>query len=136
MSMHATSLVWQKMEAGKGGRLMIKGAKVIDVLNETLISLNEARNLLPRRRRNKRPDLSTMYRWTQKGCQGVVLESVTVGGTRCTSREAVGRFIERLTVLGAGPTEVRGPARRKRANSQAERELDRHGVGIDRGSSM
>jgi hypothetical protein len=69
----------------------------IDASVEQLISLREAARMLPRRRRGKRPHISCLYRWTTTGCQGVILESVMVGGTRCTSREAVGRFIMCVT---------------------------------------
>ena len=41
--------------------------------------------------------VSTLYRWATAGCRGVVLESIQVGGTRCTSREALQRFFERLS---------------------------------------
>jgi hypothetical protein len=101
---------------------------VIDLLKEKLFTLNAARHFLPRRRKNKRPDLATMYRWTGKGCRGVVLESVNVGGTRCTSREAIARFIERLTHLGDCGGSVRTPAARARVNEMVEKTLDQIGI--------
>jgi hypothetical protein len=101
---------------------------VIDPLREELMSLNEARNLFPRRRRNKRPDLSCLYRWTSRGCRGVVLESMRVGGTRCTSREACARFIRRLTEIDRQPVTPRSPAARGRHNQRASQELDRLGI--------
>jgi hypothetical protein len=64
---------------------------------EELISLADAARLLPARRRGKKPHISCLYRWTTTGCRGVVLESVMVGGTRCTSREALTRFIAALS---------------------------------------
>ena len=70
---------------------------MIDPNSETLISLAEAARSLPRRRGGKRPHVSCLYRWTTSGCRGVVLESIQVGGTRCTSREALARFFQRLT---------------------------------------
>ena len=33
--------------------------------------------------------VSTIYRWATAGCRGVVLETLQVGGTRCTSAEAL-----------------------------------------------
>ncbi|MEQ8763208.1 MAG: DUF1580 domain-containing protein [Planctomycetota bacterium] len=45
----------------------------------------------------KRPHLATVYRWTTRGLQGIVLESVQIGGKRYTSLEAIQRFIERLS---------------------------------------
>lgn len=70
---------------------------MIDPNRETLISLTEAAKLLPARRGGKKAHISCLYRWTTTGCKGVVLESIQVGGTRCTSKEALNRFFERLT---------------------------------------
>jgi hypothetical protein len=71
---------------------------MINPLDETVISLQDAAELCPERR-GKRPHISCLYRWTSTGCRGVILEWVQVGGTRCTSREALARFIRRLTDL-------------------------------------
>src|SRR5262249_61954699 len=105
--------------AGRGGGTMI------DPLREELLPFNVARNLFPRRRRGKHPSLSCMYRWSDKGCRGVVLEYLNVGGTRCTSPEAVARFLRGLTRLGSQVEAVRTPAARERASSRAEEELRR-----------
>ncbi|HEX3655209.1 MAG TPA: DUF1580 domain-containing protein [Pirellulales bacterium] len=71
----------------------------IDLFKEKILSLTEAAKLksLPTRRGGKRPHVSCFYRWTGPGCRGVVLESVQIGGTRCTSLEALSRFFARLT---------------------------------------
>ena len=101
---------------------------------EDLITLQQAAALLPQRRRGRKTHVATLYRWTSKGCRGVKLEFVQIGGTRCTSREALGRFFERLTEAATGQAgdaprgELRSPAARSRAIEQAERELDRLGV--------
>ena len=99
----------------------------IDPNSETLISLAEAAKHLPIRRGGKRPHVSCLYRWTTAGCKGVILESIQVGGTRCTSREALARFFERLTCAD-DPRSDRTPSRRERAAAAAGRELDRQGV--------
>jgi hypothetical protein len=70
---------------------------MIDTTQETPISLTEAAAELPRRRRGRKTHVSTLFRWTTAGCRGVILEFIQVGGTRCTSREALQRFFERLT---------------------------------------
>jgi hypothetical protein len=107
---------------------------MIDVLTEELIPFTEAAKLFPPRRRGRRPSLSCIYRWTAGGCKGVVLESVQAGGTRCTTREAVKRFIERLTNdSGPAPAAVTSPKaphspRNARATAQAAAYLDREGV--------
>ena len=70
---------------------------MIDLTSEHLLTLSAAAKLLPKRRRGKRPHASTMYRWTDAGCNGIVLETIQIGGTRCTSRETLARFFHRLT---------------------------------------
>lgn len=99
---------------------------MIDALTEDIISLADAARYLPTRRAGKRPHISCVYRWTVSGCKGVKLESIQIGGTRCTSREALSRFFDRLS-MSAGPQQdpaaVRSPVQRQRAIAQADREL-------------
>jgi hypothetical protein len=71
---------------------------MIDSMSETLLPLAQAANELPRRRRGKKTHVSTLYRWALAGCRGVVLETIQVGATRCTSQEALQRFFERLSL--------------------------------------
>jgi hypothetical protein len=70
---------------------------MIDTTIETIISLTEACSGLPKRRADSRPSVATLYRWSLKGCRGVILETIQIGGTRCTSREALQRFFDRLS---------------------------------------
>lgn len=100
---------------------------MIDFNGETLISLADAAKSLPARRGGKRPHISCLYRWTTRGCKGVVLESIQVGGTRCTSKEAIGRFLEALTFPHSSEPR-RSPTQRRRAAERAQRELERQGV--------
>ena len=102
---------------------------MIDPNTETLISLAETAKSLPRRRGSKKPHVSCIYRWTTAGCRGVTLESIQVGGTRCTSKEALARFFRRLTRGDAADVPaVRSVAQRQRAADRAMRELERAGV--------
>jgi hypothetical protein len=102
---------------------------MIDPNAESLISLTEAAKNLPRRRAGKKTHVSCIYRWTTSGCRGVVLESIQVGGTRCTSKEALSRFFCRLSRDDAAHTPVcRSFFQRKRAVAAAEDELDRLGI--------
>ncbi len=64
----------------------------IDTTQEQLITLHEAAALLPHRRAGKPTHMSSLWRWCVHGFKGVVLESVCVGSSRCTSREALDRF--------------------------------------------
>jgi hypothetical protein len=101
---------------------------MIDPNTEFLVSLSDAAKLLPARRGGKRPHVSCLYRWTVSGCKGVILESLQVGGTRCTSREALGRFIEALTYAADDQPPVRSPAKRRRAAECAIAALQAEGV--------
>ena len=65
-------------------------------LDEDIVPLTEAAQFIPRRN-GRKPHVSCLYRWTVQGCRGVVLESIQCGATRCTSRQAIVRFFERLT---------------------------------------
>jgi len=101
----------------------------IDFHTEEIFSLADAAKSLPRRRGGKKVHLSCAYRWTKTGCRGVILESIQIGGTRCTSKEALARFFQRLTFgKGSAPEAPRSPAGRRRAAERAERELAREGV--------
>jgi len=70
---------------------------MIDLAAETVITLSEATKHLPRRRAGKRPHIATLYRWVQHGVRGTQLETLRVGGTLCTSVQALQRFCERCT---------------------------------------
>ncbi len=65
-------------------------------LAEEILTLRHAAQRLPRRRSGRRPHPATLYRWATDGLRGVRLETIQVGGTTCTSIEALQRFFERL----------------------------------------
>lgn len=94
-------------------------------MSETLISLAEAARTLP-----GRPNIATLWRWRTAGVRGVTLETVTVGGRRYTSREALARFVAATTAAADGEPVARPqtPRQREAAIRAAERELDRLGV--------
>ena len=106
---------------------------MIEPSSETPVSLTEAARLLPAQRAGQRPHVSCLYRWSTAGCKGVILETIQVGGTRCTSRQALTRFFRRLTG-GNGPgadrpeTPLRRDRRRRRKVADAVRELQREGL--------
>lgn len=104
---------------------------MIDARIEDVISLTAAAKSLPERRGGKRPHISCLYRWTTVGCKGVVLESIPIGGTRCTSREALARFFEALarqSELATFPPRTPTPAARSRSIANAECELAAAGI--------
>lgn len=103
---------------------------MIDTRCEQIVTLAEAAAILPRRRGGKKPNIATLYRWTTAGCRGTVLEYVQVGATRCTSREALDRFFQRLTEQARGRQITRASLHTasRRAVAEAERLLDAAGI--------
>ncbi len=85
----------------------------IDPLKEQPISLRDGAKLFAKNAQGKHPHVSCLYRYTNTGCRGVVLESIQAGSVRCTSREAVARFINALT------EQVELPKRREPSESKA-----------------
>jgi hypothetical protein len=71
---------------------------MIDPVLEALVPLAQVPRLkwLPLRQHGKRIHLSTVYRWHQRGLNGVRLEAVQCGGTRCTTEAALIRFFNAL----------------------------------------
>lgn len=98
----------------------------IDLAVEEPIRLGSARNLPHFKRDGKRPDLATVCRWSTVGIlrdgQRIRLQTVQIGGSRCTTREAVERFIAALSSRIEGEPTVRTPGRRERAIQAAEAE--------------
>lgn len=103
---------------------------MIDPQKEQLIPLR----LVPRLRllpvkpgHRHRLNLSTVYRWSTRGVRGRVLETLQVGGTRCTSVEALTRFFGGLTA-GAHSAIPRTPSRCDRELRRANESLRAAGI--------
>lgn len=108
---------------------------MIDVANESCLSLAQAAKLIPAGRQGRPTSMATVFRWVLMGAQGpggqrIRLEAVRMGGRWITSKEALQRFAERLTPrFDDGPgVKMRTPLQRKRALERAERELERAGI--------
>ncbi len=69
---------------------------MIDTKREEAITLAKAAGIHELRRNGRPPHIASMFRWSTRGCRGVVLETIQIAGNRCTSREAVARFLHRL----------------------------------------
>lgn len=52
----------------------------------------------------KRPAITTVWRWCLKGCRGVRLQSVCIGGRRYVTIPAIERFINRSNQPPEPPT--------------------------------
>jgi hypothetical protein len=103
---------------------------VLDIQNETIVRLADGGDHLPPRRGGAKAHPATLYRWAKAGLRGVTLETIRVGGSLCTSLEALQRFCDRLTETDAAPARdpVRIPASRRRDAERAARFLDRIGI--------
>lgn len=99
----------------------------IDLFEEGLLPLAAAAKLLPNRRAGKPTHVATLFRWAQVGCKGVKLETLQVGGCRCTTRAALSRFFARLSGNDPAPA-ARTSSRRDREVARAEAELKAAGI--------
>lgn len=98
----------------------------IQVLEEDVLRLDDAKKLLP-----GRPDRSTVYRWALgPGSHGVRLESFKVGRRRFTTKQAIQRFVEAVTVAADGNKQpvVRSHREREKAITSAEKRLEQAGI--------
>jgi len=102
----------------------------IDPTTETLRPLAEAARRLPPLRGNRPVSPATLWRWSARGLtardgRAVRLETIRIGGTTCTSDQALSRFFHALSSAdepgGSGP-----PAAVSKAS--ADRILDAAGI--------
>jgi hypothetical protein len=106
---------------------------MIDSQTETILTFADAAKTLPKRRAGKKPNIATFYRWISQGVKGIRLEYIVIGGTRCTSREALQRFFDRLTELAESgrapiPQPAKLSAQRQREIAAAEKRLQAAGI--------
>ena len=78
---------------------------MINLKTETILSFSEVCRRLPRRRAGRPLHPATLYRWANPGLRGIKLETIQVGGTLCTSLEALQRFFDKLSQLKSGANE-------------------------------
>jgi hypothetical protein len=88
-------------------------------MTEQTIPFAEAARRLPRLRAGRPVSPATLWRWASRGLRGVRLETVRVGGTTCTSVEALRRFFARLGGGEAAPAAA-PTARADRAAKELE----------------
>ncbi len=84
----------------------------------------------------RKPHVSTLWRWCQKGCKGVRLDSICVGGKRFVTVAGIERFIDESTAAQdlrpasgnpASPaaTSLTNPSgHQKRCNDRRRREIE------------
>jgi hypothetical protein len=78
---------------------------LIDVCDGPFLTFREAAKLPELTRDGRKPHIASLYRWASPGgVRGVRLPSWQIGGTRCTTAEAVRDFIRELTRRCDGTT--------------------------------
>lgn len=71
---------------------------MVEVCNGPFITLREAAKLPELKRNGQKPHVASLYRWAgPAGVRGVRLATWQIGGTRCTTAQAVRDFIRELT---------------------------------------
>jgi hypothetical protein len=108
---------------------------MIDITVEHPLTLSQAARLIPPARGGKRCHISTIARWIISGTRAldgsiVRLEAARLGGRWITSREAIGRYMQRLTPRTdtPAPEMPRTPIARERACRRAADQLEGMGV--------
>ena len=99
---------------------------MIDSTTEHLVPIRDVPKCLPPRPTGKRIHVSAVYRWLQRGVHGIRLESIKIGGTTYTSREALQRFADKLTQPASDHTSASTSttATRQRQINRAGQEVD------------
>jgi hypothetical protein len=110
---------------------MPKLTYLVDSRGEETIPLSQVPDLpiIGRGTRGRRVAPSTIYRWASRGCRGVQLEVIRVGGVLKTTVSAVERFAHRLSGLPAEPdAKPQRIGRRAPSPRQTRKVLDRAGI--------
>ena len=100
----------------------------IDLSNDELVPLSQVPDLpcVPRRRKGRPLHRATVYRWSNTGVKGVVLETVQFAGTRCTTLRALREFVGRLSKPHAGDGSGKSCVPTERIN--VDERLDKAGI--------
>ncbi|WP_044303122.1 DUF1580 domain-containing protein [Rhodopirellula sallentina] len=64
------------------------------LLTEDLLGMTQVPPVL-----QKRVNVSTVWRWANRGIKGIKLETIKLGGKTLTSQQALTRFIEKTTSI-------------------------------------
>jgi hypothetical protein len=95
-----------------------------DILTEDPLSLTDLA-----KRKDVDVNVTTVWRWANRGVSGVRLETYSRGGRRFTSLPAYYRWVRQVTAARSGHLPAPQSNRQRQASiSAAERELDRIGI--------
>jgi hypothetical protein len=105
---------------------------MIDTQTETVLPFSAAAKRIPPLRNGKAVSPSTLWRWSAFGCiarngQRIRLETIRIGGSTCTSIEALDRFFRALTG-DQQETAQAAPRAAGKAHRRAEKVLDAAGI--------
>jgi hypothetical protein len=107
---------------------------MLELRNETLLTLRQAAHIFPPNAKGRPVALSTVFRWIVDGVRNhrgdtVRLEAFRIAGKWLTSHEAIQRFVDRQTPAFGDPApQIRTPGVRSRAAAKAAQELSTAGV--------
>ncbi len=94
-----------------------------------MVLMSENRLTLTKLAQQQRVNVSTVWRWAQRGVKGQRLETFCIGGRRFTTEEAFDRFVQRTTRIANGETQAPITTRQQaKAEAEAIRYLDEMGV--------
>jgi hypothetical protein len=102
---------------------------LIDPLVEDVISPPQAARMFALGLNGKYPHVGFIYRAMKTGCRGIILESIRTPKL-ATSRQAVARFIRRMTEADRTSCKVKTRTEPElgRSERRVEQELDRPGI--------
>ena len=100
---------------------------MIDIQSETLLRLRKVPDWAEKNL-GQRVHISTVHRWRLRGVRGVKLETVLIGGSRCTSEEALYRLFAESTAAADGNDHAVHFASTARQQKQAEDYLKSEGI--------
>jgi hypothetical protein len=95
----------------------------IDIFNEELLKLSKIPANLERRT-SERLNVSTVYRWINRGIAGIRLETILVGGCRYTSTQALNRFFTQSTLAKERKHTEATAAEIRRTNTIRKKQLE------------
>lgn len=109
--------------------------KLRDLRDDQPMSLPDAAEFLGTLTGQK-PHVSTVWRWCLKGCKGVRLESICIGGKRFVTATAIEKFVDASTAVRTGqveqtPAPVAPPSPTKGMVSHVMRHTDRRRQEIE-----
>ncbi len=105
---------------------------MIDHTQETVLPFSQAARRLPSLRGDKPVNPATLWRWAKCGVLArsgvrIRLETIRIGGSTCTSMEALQRFITALTADGTEQQPI-APALAGKRQRDTEERLDAAGI--------